>query len=112
MICNLLVIVTWCYRTLQHGRDMDDELGEYLSTQSPVPLTDVVFTDISSESHPNTTFSSRRGTSIFRSNDSANNTSANDQTHSSTASRSSKESPPHQDTHSVASGGRIHQPQP
>ncbi|KAF8060796.1 hypothetical protein FPV67DRAFT_1587240 [Lyophyllum atratum] len=68
MVCNLLVIVTYIYRRTRNGRDLDDDITEYLTTQAPrrrAPITFMSFTNIT-QSQLTTFFSTaRRGSSLF-----------------------------------------------
>lgn len=68
MMCNLLVVVTFAYRRLRNGRDLDDEVTEYLTTQRPrahAPITFMSFTVLSQTRFTMFLSSTRRGSSIF-----------------------------------------------
>ncbi|KAF5382998.1 hypothetical protein D9615_004848 [Tricholomella constricta] len=69
MVCNLLFLVTFVYRRIRNGRDLDDELSEYLSTAPPRGdrrhATRISFTAISSRSQHTFLSTLRRGSSVF-----------------------------------------------
>ncbi|KAF5383084.1 hypothetical protein D9615_004858 [Tricholomella constricta] len=82
MVCNLLVLVTFIYRRIRNGRDLDDELTEYLSTAPPRDnrrlTTRISFTNISSRSQPTFLSTLRRGSSVFLEANSSANAPGND----------------------------------
>ncbi|KAG5729443.1 hypothetical protein E4T56_gene6208, partial [Termitomyces sp. T112] len=68
LVCNLLVLVTFVYRHIRNGRDLDHELSEYLSHARNTPAARglTIFTSISAQESPGSTRSTTgRGTSVF-----------------------------------------------
>ncbi|KAF8060797.1 hypothetical protein FPV67DRAFT_1511586 [Lyophyllum atratum] len=80
MVCNLLVIVTYIYRRARNGRDLDDDITDFLTTQAPrrrAPLTFMSFTNIAQSKLTNFFSTTRRGSSIFLEATSSSNAGPN-----------------------------------
>ena len=68
LMCNLLVLVTFVYRHIRNGRDLDHELSEYLSRARGTPVVHGLtsFTSISAPELPDSAqLTTGRGTSLF-----------------------------------------------